>query len=322
VCGKAYLTASPLVKQVRNSSSFFVVDFIQNGLMYTHDNLGLPWWAVFSSCTIGARLLLFPLVGAQLVQGATLRKAIPQINSLTTMYKTKLLSRNASNQSGHESVSPVALTSMYLKGVRATLTLFEVSLFKLFAPVMLNMSLFISFVYSIRQFIFENSSSQFGAGSSSSSSSVPDVDAVVGNMYGIDVPELSMPIQIPALTPPMSPSIGLDTGGLLWFQDLSICDPTYVLPVASVFMSYLGVTLAFQNTDKAHPGGQNSIKLSTLPGPMVYLKEFILTALLLSVPFITQLPAGVFMYWIPNSCFSISQSMLLRNPKFRSKIGA
>jgi hypothetical protein len=43
-------------------------------------------------------------------------------------------------------------------------------------------------------------------------------------------------------------------------------------------------------------------------------------ALLLAVPFVSQLPAGVFLYWTTNSCFSISQSLLLRNPRFRKLI--
>lgn len=298
------------MKQIRHSSSFFVVDLIQNGLMYTHENFGVPWWAVFSSCTIGARVLLFPLVGAQLVQGGTLRKAIPQINSLTTLYKTKMLSRSAPGASSSERESPMVLTSMYLKGLKATLTLYEVSLLKLFAPIMVNMSLFITFVYSIRQFIYEHSGVPLADCKSTDINKMnPDFD----NVFGIEVPQISTPVA--------TQTMGLDTGGLLWFQDLSLCDSTYILPVASVILSYTGVAIAFQNTDKAQSSGSNSIKLSTLPGPMVYLREFVLTGLLLSVPFITQLPAGVFMYWIPNSCFSITQSMLLRNPKFRGLLG-
>ena len=251
----------------RSSSSFAVVDLIQSSLVKIYD-AGVPWWLVFGNCTLAFRLLLFPIVRRQIVESSLLKNALPEINVLTMLLKNKL--KSPGTYTKHE------LTVSYINGVRAALILHDIYPSRIIAPIALNFSVFVTFIYSIRSFIIEGSLTNNAVHSS------------------------------------------LEVGGLYWFQNLTMCDNTYILPCVSIGLSYFGIVYAFKSQE-ASPN-QNKAAVTMLPGPVIFMKEAILTSLLLSLPIVASLPAGVFMYWIPNSCYSITQTYLLRNPTFRKLI--
>jgi YidC/Oxa1 family membrane protein insertase len=62
-----------------------------------------------------------------------------------------------------------------------------------------------------------------------------------------------------------------------------------------------------------------SLELSLHPhGKLIlYIKDILQSILIFSIPLVIPLPAGIFCYWIPSGMFSISQTLLLRNPAFR-----
>jgi hypothetical protein len=298
---------------VCHSSTFFVVEWIQQSFLHVHQQYDIPWWVVFPVGTVSMRLMLLPLVRKQMMEAKSLRRVIPEVNMLTQLYKKKI-SAFPDGESGVDKASRIkTVTGAYLRGVKSTLVLHDVSLIRLLSPIVVNFSLFVTFVYSIRTLILKNSA-RYGGGAPLAADSNASAPVVWDSSKLVLENPLSMPTPVPLPT-------GLDTGGLFWFTDLTQCDPTYVLPVCSIGLSYLGINIAFSNTDKIQAASStNTVALSKLPGPMLFLQEFALTALLLAVPFVSQLPAGVFLYWTTNSCFSISQSLLLRNPRFRKLI--
>ena len=82
---------------------------------------------------------------------------------------------------------------------------------------------------------------------------------------------------------------GMHQGGTLWFQDLTITDKTYILPLTAVGLTYI------------------SIERGWSFAPMV--RNFLQTGLVISSAFVfSQMPAGVFMYWIPSAAFGLIQS--------------
>ena len=86
---------------------------------------------------------------------------------------------------------------------------------------------------------------------------------------------------------------GLHEGGMLWFPDLNRTDPTFILPVTAVGLTYL------------------SIEMGWSFAPMI--RNILHTGLVVSSAFIlSQLPAGVFMYWIPSTLFSLGQGAAFR----------
>jgi YidC/Oxa1 family membrane protein insertase len=92
---------------------------------------------------------------------------------------------------------------------------------------------------------------------------------------------------------------GMNTGGALWFQNLTVMDPYYVLPVLS---SWSGLLILKRGSES---GGAIDPKIA----PM--LKVFSVVAFF--APAITyQLPAGVLLYFSAMSCFSLVQGEIIR----------
>ena len=86
-------------------------------------------------------------------------------------------------------------------------------------------------------------------------------------------------------------------GGALWFTDLTRSDPTFALPVVSLLVILANFQLA--------SSGSRS-------GLLYGARNVLQAGAVVALPFYAELPCGVFMYWIPNSCFSLIQTTLVR----------
>lgn len=95
------------------------------------------------------------------------------------------------------------------------------------------------------------------------------------------------------------------TGGTAWFTDLSIMDPTFVLPVVCA-ATLLAMT---------ELGGDSGQKITP------QMKLFMRAIGVLSVPMTYWFPSAVFCYWIPNNCFSVSLGAAMRVPITRKLLG-
>src|ERR671921_2304219 len=100
------------------------------------------------------------------------------------------------------------------------------------------------------------------------------------------------------------------SGGILWFQDLSVQDPFYVLPILSAV-----TMLAASEITSEHIDPQQRWLMRTLP---VVFTVFLLT-----------FPAGLFMYWITSNLVTLGQNYVIYNhgpgrkpPEERAKSGA
>jgi len=86
---------------------------------------------------------------------------------------------------------------------------------------------------------------------------------------------------------------GMTSGGISWFQDLTALDTTYILPVTAMGLTYLTIEQGW--------------------GFSPTIRNILQSAVIISSPFVlSQLPAGVFMYWIPSSMFGLAQSATIR----------
>ncbi|KAI8914425.1 membrane insertase OXA1/ALB3/YidC [Gorgonomyces haynaldii] len=84
------------------------------------------------------------------------------------------------------------------------------------------------------------------------------------------------------------PIPGLDEGGLLWLDNLTIPDPTLITPII------LGC-LHWHNF--SHAKGAWSLVLKSMA--------------ILSVPISTMLPSSIMIYWLTSACFSAAQHFLI-----------
>jgi YidC/Oxa1 family membrane protein insertase len=92
--------------------------------------------------------------------------------------------------------------------------------------------------------------------------------------------------------PPQYPSF--HEGGILWFQNLSIADPTYLLPIISAVTMLAATEITAKNIDP-----QQRWLMRLLPiGFTIFLLNF---------------PAGLFMYWITSNLVTLAQNFVIYN---------
>nr|XP_005895525.1 PREDICTED: mitochondrial inner membrane protein OXA1L [Bos mutus] len=94
------------------------------------------------------------------------------------------------------------------------------------------------------------------------------------------------------------PVPSLQTGGLWWFQDLTLSDPIYVLPLVVTATMWgvleLGAETGMQSSD------------------LQWMRNFIRLMPLAVLPITIHFPTAVFMYWLSSNMFSLGQVACLR----------
>jgi len=131
-------------------------------------------------------------------------------------------------------------------------------------------------------------------------------------MSALVMPMVSMPLFIScffALNGLCTEGVaGMNTGGVLWFQDLTAMDPYFLLPVLS---SWSGVLILKRGSES---GGVIDPKVM----PMIK----IITVVGLFAPLVTyQLPSGVLLYFTAMSVFSLFQGEIIRADATRRMLG-
>mmetsp|Transcript_16328 Transcript_16328/g.27390 ORF Transcript_16328/g.27390 Transcript_16328/m.27390 type:complete len:385 (+) Transcript_16328:2-1156(+) len=236
----------PSLVQKRTFTAESLPTIVQTGLVALQSTTGAPWWATIAMSTIITRSCLFPLVRSQILASRKLTLAMPEINFLFQLLLTRMKEIKGANSSERSRI-----LSVFFKGVNACLALHNVSKIELIAYPFVNIGIFMTFVYSVRDMLVNKSQFDF------------------------------------------------TEGGLLWFADLSMQDSTFALPFTALSLSYFALELGF---------ALNQGRMAIL------LKDVAMSLMILSVPFVAVLPAGVFCYWIPSSLFAIAQIRLIRSP--------
>ena len=90
----------------------------------------------------------------------------------------------------------------------------------------------------------------------------------------------------------------MSEGGPSWNPNLTSRDVTYVLPLTAIALSYLSIELALLGA-----GGRLALAV----------KDIFQTLVIISTPFVSGLPSGIFYYWIPSSLIGIAQTLALRS---------
>ncbi|KAF6724484.1 Mitochondrial inner membrane protein OXA1L [Oryzias melastigma] len=101
------------------------------------------------------------------------------------------------------------------------------------------------------------------------------------------------------------PVPSLQTGGMLWFTDLTAADPFYILPIAVTGTMFFILEL----------GAESGIDNPNLRAMKTVFRIMPLIILPLTINF----PTAVFTYWLTSNLFSLGQVALLRHPAVRRK---
>uniref|UniRef100_A0A2K5JCL2 Membrane insertase YidC/Oxa/ALB C-terminal domain-containing protein n=1 Tax=Colobus angolensis palliatus TaxID=336983 RepID=A0A2K5JCL2_COLAP len=100
------------------------------------------------------------------------------------------------------------------------------------------------------------------------------------------------------------PVVSLQTGGLWWFQDLTVSDPTYMLPLVVTATMWAVLEL----------GAETGVQSSDLQ----WMRNVIRVMPLIALPVTMHFPTAVFMYWLSSNLFSLGQVSCLRIPAVRT----
>lgn len=100
------------------------------------------------------------------------------------------------------------------------------------------------------------------------------------------------------------PAAGIETEGILWFSNLSLADPYYILPVMLLLTNLMNIemsTLKKQAPSKFAKG-------------MTYIFRG-LSGLMFLVA--TQVPSAMSLYWTCSSSYGLAQNLLIKHPTVR-----
>jgi YidC/Oxa1 family membrane protein insertase len=92
------------------------------------------------------------------------------------------------------------------------------------------------------------------------------------------------------------------TGGAMWFTDLSVADPTYILPIINSLTFLIMIELGSDGMPTAQQGTFKWV----MRGLAVVM-----------VPITAPMPSGLFIYWGANNSISILQAAFLKMPKMK-----
>ncbi|KAG3256898.1 OXA1L-like, partial [Ictidomys tridecemlineatus] len=96
------------------------------------------------------------------------------------------------------------------------------------------------------------------------------------------------------------PVLSMQTGGLWWFQDLTVSDPIYMLPIV-VTATMWGVL---------ELGADTGVQSSDLQ----WMRNVIRVMPLAVLPITIHFPSAVFMYWLSSNMFSLGQVRVVHDP--------
>ena len=235
-----------LCRQLSSDAIFSLPHLIQTSILGLHAISGTPWWGTIALATVCVRVSMLPLVRSQIIASRKLAAIMPEANFVYQLFMKRISSVKVS-----DTAERMRLFSVFFKGINACFQLQDLKKRQLLAYPLINMGVFMTFVFSVRDLI------------------------VRGENYD------------------------MCQGGILWFVDLTVKDPTFALPLTALCLTYTGLELAFA-------GGKTPTAL--------FFKDFAQSLVILTLPFVAVLPAGVFCYWIPSSLFAITQSQVLKSP--------
>ncbi|KAI8900489.1 60Kd inner membrane protein-domain-containing protein [Globomyces pollinis-pini] len=234
---------------------------IRESLFYLHDTLTCPWsFTIVATTVIIRALVTLPL---SLHQRQMSKRSL-QIQPLLSAWKNTIdktvstQSISSKNQKMTLTDQQVKIRTMYRDHARILYSKFNCNPMKQIVLPLIQIPIFIYMTMEVR------------------------------NLAGFDFLWFTAD---PA-------AAGMLTEGILWFTDLTVCDPTLIGPII------LG-TLQLVNTEL-----NNLLRIST-PSTISRVLTIVFRALsVLMIYVATQVPAAVLLYWITSAAFSIFQNGL------------
>jgi YidC/Oxa1 family membrane protein insertase len=130
-----------------NHSPNIVFDTMQNALEALQGFTGVPWWLTIIGSTVLVRASFTPLILHQLrVTGRYATSAKPESDRLWNLVKQATVP-------GTDNSTKLKAYQIYIQGMRSVLNKHNISLFSMFSGTLVQIPVFISFVFTMRRMI-------------------------------------------------------------------------------------------------------------------------------------------------------------------------
>ncbi|RIA97344.1 60Kd inner membrane protein [Glomus cerebriforme] len=276
----------------------FIISFNQSILEFIHNSAGLPWWATILISTIILRTFItLPIAIIQQKSGARILSLQPQIMELFEKLKHEVV-REVKKRNGTYEEFQSELTNKFKAKIREIYKANKCSPIRNYLLPWVQIPLFISNSLTLRHMVDSTTKSNFNTNTSltipettivSSTSNINNIDAITS----ID-------------------NMSTDTlinGGILWFNDLTLTDPTFIFPLAIGLTNLLNIEIHSWFT-KYQPSIRSKILKNLSRGLSV-----------LMIPVATQAPMAICLYWLSSSTFSVGQNLIIQLPYIQKKFG-
>ena len=251
-----------------NGRSFFtsLSGYLQDSIYSLHSLTGIPWWASIVSSSFIIRIATLPLLKWQINSSSKFKNASQDFQNLNYSLRKRInqIYEKSQNEKKKSVINSYMLSRSFPDIIHA-----------LSSYIKGVKACFILHDISLAPILIP-----------------PSVNIFVFATFTYSVRLM--------LFGDLSPEF--EKGGIFWFVNLTSKDPTFLLPVISLGLSYQSLQLSM-NTQ--------SITF------IAKLKDFFQSTLILAFPFIMRAPSGIFCYWIPFSLFRIAQIYIMKNDKIK-----
>lgn len=111
-----------------------------------------------------------------------------------------------------------------------------------------------------------------------------------------------------------------ETGGALWFTDLTVADTTYALPLAAYFLGYSFMEYAYGRQRPDEQQGMSGAPALMGKKALSFIKNLTQLWIICSIPLTYQLPSGLYIAWITGSLYGFTWVSFIRTKSVYSFI--
>jgi membrane protein insertase Oxa1/YidC/SpoIIIJ len=240
--------------------------------------------------SLSVRFLSLPLVYLGLREGSKLSRVVPDVQFLHSLYKRKLAELPLTDTQARADASRA-----FVRGARGIMRVKRFNPLLLLASPLVQIPAFLYVGSEMREVAgyrrTQALEDAIGSAPEDAASAAADADADAA---------------LSAL------STALEEGGALWFPDLTLADPNFVLPAATAGLMYLSLELGFSS------GASAPVAKSNIVGG---IQSFLQQVTILALPLTATIPASMQVYLLTSVSWSLLQMPLTRTDWARSAMG-
>uniref|UniRef100_A0A5S6R4Z3 Membrane insertase YidC/Oxa/ALB C-terminal domain-containing protein n=1 Tax=Trichuris muris TaxID=70415 RepID=A0A5S6R4Z3_TRIMR len=245
---------------------------LRNALSALHDASGLPWWAVIVGTTLVAKLATFPLAVVSQRNAVRYLMAKPRIEQILAGVRSKI-----DEEAFRYRWSPSRSKMIYRTNAARILTeIYSTNDFHPFRSLSLTLAqvpIWVSLSVVIRR-LCESSKQKIDR-----ISAACEEDGIIPG------------------------DVNMMTEGCLWFPDLTVADPCFLLPLILASINYCTLQL--------HAMPFRGVPMGTLGKCLRYVSLAGIMVLPVASAFV---PAGLCFYWVTSSATNFLMYLVLKQP--------